>query len=196
MVEMSTWREAEAFKVITAISGILPLPWRGLITIMLLAGASSSAFGADEKGYPGTYCRPSFSTTHNFGIGGGPSIYNKSTTQYLYVVCPIVRDEMADYFPELKWVQVDYQNARHPDTRLYCQLQKRNPLGGTLQQNKLMISPSTGRPGYRMLHLKFDSTSLYKPGLFYQIYCTLPPSAGLSDNEVTKLWGYRVREED
>ncbi|MEA3410064.1 MAG: hypothetical protein U9R74_00815 [Pseudomonadota bacterium] len=180
----------------TETSGILPLYRRGFMTMVLLAAVGSSAFAADEKGYPGTYCRPSFETTHNFGIGGGPSIYNKSTTQFLYVICPIVRDEMADYFPELKWAQVDYQNAAHPNTRLYCQLQARNPLGGTLERNKLVTSPSTGSPGFRTLHVQFDSSSLYKPGLFYQLYCTLPPSAGTADNQVTKLWGYRVREED
>lgn len=169
---------------------------RGFPALVLAAGTVTSAIAADEKSYPGTYCRPTYDTARHFGIGSGPSIYNRSTGEFLHVVCPIVRDEMAHYYPELKWAQVDYRNMGHPNTRMYCQLQARDPHGGTLHRNKLETSPSTGSPGSRILHVQFDSTSLYKPGLFYQLHCTLPPSPGTADNQVTKLWGYRVREED
>lgn len=171
-------------------------PQSACLILLLLAGSIGGASADDEKSFPGTYCRPTFETTHLFGIGGGPSIYNKSTTDFLHVICPIIRDEMANYYPELAWVEVDYQNAAHPATRLYCTLEKRSPHGGTLRQSKLETSPSWGSPGARILHVEFDSTPYYRPGLFYQIRCTLPPSVALTDNKYTKIWGYRIREDD
>ncbi len=170
---------------------------RGLL--MLLAAGTfwaglglSEAFAADEKRYPATYCKPDYNSRQHFGVGSGMNIYNKSTTQWLTVYCPIIRDEMA-WNDKLEWVNVDYFNPYHRDRQVVCWLQSRVPKDGRNIKSLYGVnSPTTYGNGIGTIGFSWGHYSWH---YFYMVGCALPPSGDLNRARTqVKLNGYWVRE--
>ena len=170
---------------------------RGLFMLltagMLWAGLGlSEALAADEKRFPGTYCKPGYSSRHYFGVGSGISVYNKSSTQWLYVYCPIIRDEMT-WSDKLKWVNVDYINPYHKDRQIVCWVQSRDPRDGRYIKSVYNSENPTYPNGKGSIGFSWDHYSWH---YFYMVGCALPPSGDLTQaGTKVQLSGYWVRED-
>ena len=150
----------------------------------------SEAFAGDEKRYSATFCRPKFDKRTHFGVSGGMSIYNKSTTEWLVVYCPIIRDEM-EWDDKVEWVNIDYFNPFHGSKNMVCWLQVRDPKGGHYIDGKHAVYVAGQNPGAGTMSITWNKHSWH---YLYYLACTIPPSGGQRESERIKLSGYWVRE--
>ena len=156
-----------------------------------------TAVAVDKKDYPATFCRPT--NDNYFGVTDGLAIYNQSTSRSLTVFCPIVRDIMHRQ-AMVASVKVRYYNPYFKDRQVVCQLRKFKSTGGLAAKTKSKRGNSKTPGG--TISLIFHRQIMGNPGTprilqgegNYVVSCTIPASAGRSENRKVKLTGYSVYE--
>ncbi len=165
-----------------------PKLWLAYLTLSVGLSASTLSHADDAKLYPGSYCK----TTYEGGLvdasNGDPTqLQNTSTSQSLFMTCPIIRDYMASD-SGIKNVQVRYFNNNDAKT-VSCNVDIRHRDGSYVARASARTNYGD-RSGVLTLNLNREA------GVFrsYVLTCWLPPS--FSNTSFPKIESYRVVEFD
>ncbi len=154
--------------------------------VALLLTTAWSADADDRKNYPATMCVQQGTTSTVLYDSGGRAV-NPSTTSFVSLVCPIVRDETGE-----KWnsVEVRVVDRNSGNGNVVCQTRR------TTSDGSSTIVETRATTGFSnaVQSLTFTTDPISVGGLdTYVLTCSLPPNNG---NGASSLLSYSVLEHD
>ncbi len=144
--------------------------------VYALVVSAAVAEGSDRKIYAATNCRPVAGTKGTTYVWEDGAVYNTSPTDQLILVCPIVRDNTVDGYPDISVVvrnSVDDGPGDNPDERIVCKAEYRYKNTAFFREDYKYLRPN----GTNWEVLPFNRMPAPEAG-FYQLICKLPKSTG------------------
>jgi len=151
--------------------------------LLLFALGSASVQAGDEQRMSGWQCKPAGKqnqvSAQNMAYYYNGTVYNKSTTSDINIVCPILRKQDNAH---IKHVLVNYTD-NHPNRSVKCYLRIRQQGGNRkILANYYQTSPS----GISTDNLDFDN-SKESSGINF-LHCTLPPSVNGAKSSINSIF--------
>ena len=156
-----------------------------LVALPLLASAYQPAHATDGKTLPGAACQP-LSKDALFSVSSTGVLFNTSTTAFLTVICPVVRDTIAaDGISSAQVMAIDNNIA----SSVSCTLDSRSTSAGSVSSRTANTVAGTNPSPQSLSYAALSSSS----GGYYMFRCTIPPQQGSGSSGIAM---YRVDEND
>lgn len=156
-----------------------------LVALPLLASAYQPAHATDGKTLPGAACQP-LSKDALFSVSSTGVLLNTSTTAFLTVICPVVRDTIASNGISSGQVMAIDNNIA---SSVSCTLDSRSTSTGLVSSRTANTVAGTNPSPQSLSYAALSSSS----GGYYMFRCTIPPQQGSGFSGIAM---YRVDEND
>lgn len=148
--------------------------FKAIFSVLGLASAvTAPAAFADEKVYPGAQCRPYYSFAEGTNNADNVAIWNKNPLEGdgLYVVCPIVRDNISNT-NGTRSARIAIYNTRVFRGDVGCTLWSSDRFGQGIDAKAVYAKYK----GYEELEVDVNTSVL---GGTYALTCYLPPESAI-----------------
>ncbi len=139
--------------------------------VCALIASAAVAEGSDRKIYAATNCQTAAGSEGTAYYSTNGRVYNTSTTDSLWLICPIVRDSTIDPWLELSVVA---RNSADEDVSIWCIAESRTASGALDREDNRYLSTASGT-SWETLSFEPGPSADYA---FYQIRCGLPRHSG------------------
>lgn len=156
-----------------------------LIALPLLASAYQPAHAIDGKTLPGAACQP-LNKDSLFFISSTGVLFNTSTTTFLTVICPVVRDTIASNGISSAQIRAIDNNTTFG---VSCTLDSRNASAGLTSSRTANSAAGTNPSPQTLSYFGLSSSS----GGYYMFRCTIPPQQTAGTSGIVM---YRVDENE
>jgi len=150
-------------------TGSLTSAFLAIVTIVTTILAAPDAVATDRKNFHGTTCQP-YSASNGSYLNYASGIYNSSGNSYLYVTCPLVRDNVMSS-NGISSASVTVSQSPSTNYRFTCTLYSKNLYGNTVDYSSRTLSHY--ETGYRRVYFDLDESTI-RTGT-YVLYCRIPP---------------------